>query len=143
MIAPNESVAMVAGARTFTLEDSLLEHQVLEPPPTRHALFISLLLLAAILHLATAGWGDLYNGPEGQFAGGAREMLASQQWLTPTTDGVPRLQTPPLVYWLIILSYKVFGVSESTGQGKCMLPRGSSRPAFGASACRGERIALW
>ncbi|PYJ07447.1 MAG: hypothetical protein DMF06_15730 [Verrucomicrobia bacterium] len=103
---------MVAGARTFTLEDTLLEHQVLEPPPTRHALFISLLLLAAILHLATAGWGDLFDGPEGQFAGGAREMLASQQWLTPTTDGVPRLQTPPLVYWLIIISYKVFGVSE-------------------------------
>ena len=102
---------MVAGTRTFTLEDTLLEPQVLDPPPTRHALFISLLLLAAILHLATAGWGDLYDGPEGQFAAGAREMLATHQWLAPTNDEVPRLQTPPLVYWLIILSYKVFGVS--------------------------------
>ena len=102
---------MDAGARTFTLEDTFLEPQVLDPPPTRHALFISLLLLAAILHLATAGWGDLYDGLEGQLATGAREMLASQQWLAPTLDDVPRLQTPPLVYWLIILSYKVFGVS--------------------------------
>ncbi|MEY2489428.1 MAG: hypothetical protein QOC70_1370 [Verrucomicrobiota bacterium] len=102
---------MIAGVRTFTLEDTLLEPQVLDPPPTRHALFISLLALAAILHLATAGWGDLYDGVEGQFAGGAREMLATQQWLVPTNDGVPRLQTPPLVYWLIVLSYKIFGVT--------------------------------
>jgi hypothetical protein len=102
---------MVAGARTFTLEDTLLEPQVLDPPPTRHALFILLLALAAVLHLATAGWGDLYDGTEGQFAGGAREMLATHDWLLPTNNGVPLLQTPPLVYWLIILSYKIFGVS--------------------------------
>jgi 4-amino-4-deoxy-L-arabinose transferase-like glycosyltransferase len=102
---------MVAGARTFTLEDTFLEPQVLDPPPTRHALFIFLLALAAVLHLATAGWGDLYDGVEAQFAGGAREMLATQQWLVPTNDGVPCLQTPPLVYWLIILSYKIFGVT--------------------------------
>src|SRR6267143_1736336 len=102
---------MVAGARTFTLEDTFLDPQVLDPPPTRHALFISLLALAAIVHVGTAGWGDLYDGTEGQFAGGAREMLATQQWLVPTNDGVPQLQTPPLVCWLIILSYKVFGVT--------------------------------
>jgi 4-amino-4-deoxy-L-arabinose transferase-like glycosyltransferase len=102
---------MVAGTRTFTLEDTLIEPQVLDPPPTRHALFIFLLALAAVLHLATAGWGDLYDGVEGQTAGGAREMLAAQQWLVPTNDGVPLLQTPPLVYWLIILSYKIFGVT--------------------------------
>jgi 4-amino-4-deoxy-L-arabinose transferase-like glycosyltransferase len=102
---------MVAATRTFTLEDTFLEPQVLDPPPTRHALFVSLILLAAILHLAAAGWGDLYDGPEGQFAAGAREMLATHQWLAPTNDGVPRLQSPPLVYWLIIVSYKVFGIS--------------------------------
>jgi len=107
---------MVAGARTFTLEDTFLEPQVLDPPPTRHALFISLLALAAILHLATAGWGDLYDGIEGQFAGGAREMRATHQWLVPTNDGVPRLQTPPLVYWLIIASYKIFGVTATAAR---------------------------
>jgi 4-amino-4-deoxy-L-arabinose transferase-like glycosyltransferase len=107
---------MVAGARTFTLEDTLIEPQVLEPPPTRHALFIFLLALAAVLHLATAGWGDLYDGVEGQFAGGAREMLATQQWLVPTNNGVPRLETPPLVYWLIVLSYKIFGVTATAAR---------------------------
>src|SRR5438093_133659 len=102
---------MATAARTFALEDTFLEPQVLAPPPTRHALFIFLLALAAVLHLATAGWGDLYDGMEGQFAGGAREMLATQQWLTPTNNGVPLLQTPPLVCWLIVLSFKIFGVT--------------------------------
>jgi 4-amino-4-deoxy-L-arabinose transferase-like glycosyltransferase len=107
---------MVTGARALTLEDTLLEPQVLDPPPTRHALFAFLLALAAVLHLATAGWGDLHDGVEGQFAGGAREMLATQQWLLPTNDGVPQLQTPPLVYWLIILSYKIFGVTATAAR---------------------------
>jgi hypothetical protein len=107
---------MDAGARTFTLEDALLEPKVLDPPSTRHALFIFLLALAAVLHLATAGWGDLHDGVEGQFAGGAREMLAAQQWLVPTNDGVPQLQTPPLVHWLILLSYKIFGVTATAAR---------------------------
>jgi hypothetical protein len=107
---------MVAGTRSFTLEDTFLEPQVLDPPPTRHALFLFLLALAAVLHLATAGWGDLHNGLEGQFAGGAREMLATQQWLVPTNNAVPRLETPPLVYWLIILSYKIFGVTATASR---------------------------
>ncbi len=64
---------MVAGARTFSLEDTFLEPQILNPPPTRHALLVVLLTLAAVLHLGTAGWGDLYDGVEGQFAGGERD----------------------------------------------------------------------
>jgi 4-amino-4-deoxy-L-arabinose transferase-like glycosyltransferase len=107
---------MVAGTRSFTLDDTFLEPQVLDPPPTRHALFIFLLALAAVLHLATAGWGDLYDGLEGQHAGGAREMLSTQQWLVPTNNGVPRLETPPLVYWLIIVSYKLFGVTATAAR---------------------------
>ncbi|MEP6699112.1 MAG: glycosyltransferase family 39 protein, partial [Verrucomicrobiota bacterium] len=107
---------MSAGARTFSLDDTFIEPQVLEPPPTRHALFLILLVLAGLLLLGTAGWGDLRDGIEGQFAGGAREMLANQQWLTSTINGIPQLQTPPLLYWLIILSYKVFGVTVAAAR---------------------------
>ncbi len=107
---------MVAGARTFTLEDTFLAPQILHPPPTRHALLAFLLALAAVLHIGTAAWGDLYDGDEGQLAGGAREMLDSHQWLLPTNDGAPLLQTPPLAYWAIALSLKVFGVSPATAR---------------------------
>src|SRR5688572_30045717 len=107
---------MVAGARTFTLEDTFIEPQILNPPPTRHALLAFLLVLAAVLHIGTAGWGDLYDGIEGQLAGGAREMLESKQWLLPTNNGVPQLDTPPLAYWTIALSCKIFGVTATAAR---------------------------
>ena len=102
---------MVAGARTFSLEETFLPAHVLNPPPTRHALLAFLLALAAVLHIGTAAWGDLYDGMEGQVAGGAREMLSSGQWLVPSNDGAPLLETPPLAYWAVALSFKIFGVS--------------------------------
>jgi hypothetical protein len=107
---------MVASARTFPIEETLLEPPALAPPPTRHALFIILIALAALLHVATIGWGDLYNETDGQYAGAAREMIESHQWLLPTNDGLPRLQKPPLLYWLIVLSYKTFGINEAAAR---------------------------
>ena len=77
---------MTAGARTFSIEDALLDPPALPPPPLRHALFVSLIALAALLHLSTLGWSDLYGHTEGQYAGGAREMLQSHQWIWPTND---------------------------------------------------------
>ncbi|HYJ03641.1 MAG TPA: glycosyltransferase family 39 protein [Chthoniobacterales bacterium] len=107
---------MVAGARTFTLEDTFLEPQILNPPPTRHALLAFLLTLAAVLHIGTAAWGDLYDGVEGQLAGGAREMVESRQWLLPTNNGVSQLETPPLAYWAVALSYKIFGITATAAR---------------------------
>jgi 4-amino-4-deoxy-L-arabinose transferase-like glycosyltransferase len=107
---------MTAGTRTFTIEDALLEPPALPPPPLRHALFVSLVALAALLHLTTLGWSDLYGHTEGQYAGGAREMLQAHQWLWPTNNGLPRLPKPPLLYWLIIGSFKIFGVNVAAAR---------------------------
>ena len=107
---------MVAGTRAFRLEDTLLDPPALNPPPLRHALFVSLIALAVLLHIGTAGWGDLYNETDGQYAGAGREMMESKQWLLPTNDGVPRMQKPPLLYWLIIASYKIFGVNAAAAR---------------------------
>ncbi len=107
---------MTAGARTFSIEDTLLDPPALPPPPLRHALFVSLIALAALLHLTTMGWGDLYNHTEGQYAGAAREMIQTHQWLWPTNDGLPRLPKPPLLYWLIIGSFKIFGINSTAAR---------------------------
>ena len=107
---------MTAGARTFSIEDALLDPPALNPPPLRHALFVSLIALAMLLHLTTISWGDLYNHTEGQYAGAAREMIQTHQWLWPTNDGLPRLPKPPLLYWLIIVSFKVFGISAGAAR---------------------------
>src|SRR5229473_7897001 len=107
---------MVAGVRTLSFQETLADPQALTPPPTRHALFVFLIAIAALLHIATAGWGDLYNETDGQYAGAAREMLETHQWLIPTNDGIPRLQKPPILYWLIVVSYKIFGVTVAAAR---------------------------
>src|SRR5205823_6088424 len=83
-----------ASSRTLSIEETFLEPPALTPPPTRHALFIILIALATLLHVATVGSGDLYSQTEGQYAGAAREMVEAHHWLLPTNDGIPRLQKP-------------------------------------------------
>jgi 4-amino-4-deoxy-L-arabinose transferase-like glycosyltransferase len=107
---------MTAGARSLSLEETLLEPPALPPPPTRHALFVILIALAALLHVVPIGSGDLYSQTEGQYAGAAREMVETHHWLLPTNNGAPRLQKPPLLYWLIIISFKLFGVNAATAR---------------------------
>jgi 4-amino-4-deoxy-L-arabinose transferase-like glycosyltransferase len=102
---------MSAGTGALRVGESLLGPAALPPPPTRHALFALVVALAALVHFGTVEWGDLYSETEGQYAGAAREMLQSGEYVLPTNDSIPRLQKPPLLYWLIIVSYKIFGVN--------------------------------
>ncbi len=107
---------MSAGSRAYRIEETLIGPGALDPPPTRHALFVFVIAFAALLHLTTIGSGDIQNRSEGVYAGGAREMLADSNFFLPTSDGQPQLQTPPLCQWLIIGSYRVFGVSEAAAR---------------------------
>jgi 4-amino-4-deoxy-L-arabinose transferase-like glycosyltransferase len=107
---------MTAGARSLSLEETLLEPPALRPPPMRRVLFVILIALAGLLHVATIGSGDLYSQTEGQYAGAAREMVETHHWLLPTNNGAPRLQKPPLLYWLIIISFKLCGVNAAAAR---------------------------
>src|ERR1041385_2311092 len=104
---------MVAGVHALNLQETLVGPRALKPPPMGHALFLFLIVLAALIHITTAGWGDLYNETDGQYAGAAREMLETHQWLVPTNDGIPRLHKPPLLYWAIAVSLKIFGLTAA------------------------------
>ena len=42
----------------------------------------------------------------------ARNMLVTGDWVTARLDGVAYLEKPPLVYWLMAGSYKIFGVHD-------------------------------
>ncbi len=72
---------MTAGIRTFSIEETLLEPPALPAPPTRRALFVILIALAALLHVATIGSGDLYSQTEGQYAG-SRHITGSCPLMT-------------------------------------------------------------
>jgi 4-amino-4-deoxy-L-arabinose transferase-like glycosyltransferase len=107
---------MTAGTGALRIDETFLGPHALPPPPTRHALFIILIAMAALIHLGSIGIGDLYSETEGQYAAAAREMLQSGHLLMPTNESIPRLQKPPLLYWLIIASYKIFGVNAAAAR---------------------------
>jgi len=77
-------------------------------------------LLAALLSFALfhrLGATPLFEDPnEGQYAEVAREMVESGEWLSPQLDYVLFLNKPPLQYWLIAASYRLFGVDEAAAR---------------------------
>lgn len=42
----------------------------------------------------------------------ARNMVNSGDWVTARLDGVPYLEKAPLIYWMIAISYKMFGAHD-------------------------------
>jgi 4-amino-4-deoxy-L-arabinose transferase-like glycosyltransferase len=71
------------------------------------------LLFAAFLLLTfDIGHYGLFEPHEGHFAGVAREMVLRGDWIMPTLNGAPYLNKPPLLYWSIATSYKIFGIHE-------------------------------
>lgn len=52
-------------------------------------------------------------GPdEPRYAQIAREMFERNDWVTPTLGGFNWFEKPALLYWMQIIGYKIFGVSE-------------------------------
>ena len=73
------------------------------------------LLLAgfcAFLFFYGLGQFGLIGADEPRYAQVAREMLERKDWITPTLDGLPWLEKPPLYYWQAMLAYKLLGVTD-------------------------------
>jgi 4-amino-4-deoxy-L-arabinose transferase-like glycosyltransferase len=60
-------------------------------------------------HLGTA---VLFEPDEGRNAEIAREILLLRDWVTPHYDFIPRLDKPISYFWLVALSFRLFGLSE-------------------------------
>jgi 4-amino-4-deoxy-L-arabinose transferase-like glycosyltransferase len=54
----------------------------------------------------------LLEPDEGRYAEIGREMLVRGDWVVPHLQGEPYLDKPPLLYWLVVLSYKLFGMHD-------------------------------
>ena len=74
--------------------------------------WLLLFLIIAAFYLYGLGAFPLVGPDEPRYAEVAREMLARHDLITPTLGGLPWFEKPPLLYWLIMASYRVFGVSE-------------------------------
>ena len=70
-----------------------------------------LLVLPALLLYPRMGF-RLLEPDEGRYAEIPREMMERGDWLVPRLQGQPYLDKPPLVYWLVMLSYSVCGVHD-------------------------------
>jgi 4-amino-4-deoxy-L-arabinose transferase-like glycosyltransferase len=73
----------------------------------------------------------------------SRNMLTSADWVTPRVDGVVFLEKPPLFYWPMAVSYKIFGVHDWSARipfalaaiGLALLTCSFGIWAFGKKAC--------
>ena len=76
-------------------------------------------VLVAILALAVApyflrlGASSLWDANEAFYAETPREMIASGDLVNPTFNFRPRLNKPPLSYWIVVPFYKLLGESEA------------------------------
>src|SRR5271154_4112304 len=78
-----------------------------------HTYVAILLLFAAAVYLgciiSPPSLMDDVDAVQGQIA---RNMLHSGDWVTARLDGVPYLEKAPLIYWLIAIFFRAFGVVD-------------------------------
>src|SRR5690348_5611145 len=82
-----------------------------QPEPAPRAALLILLVLPGLLLYPCLGF-HLFEPDEGRYAEIPREMLARGEWVVPYLQGQPYLDKPPLLYWLVMAGYRVFGVHE-------------------------------
>ncbi|WP_017325906.1 glycosyltransferase family 39 protein [Synechococcus sp. PCC 7336] len=80
-------------------------------------LWLAILTVAAVvLWFAALGDVPLRDWDEGTRALVAREMLQTGSWWFPRLHGQPYMLKPPLMDWLVALSYRTLGISEFTSR---------------------------
>jgi hypothetical protein len=71
-----------------------------------------MLALCAIANMVGSWSYGLLDDNEGLYAAIAREMLIRGDWIVPHLNGVPYLEKPPLLYWAVAFSLRLFGDHE-------------------------------
>jgi 4-amino-4-deoxy-L-arabinose transferase-like glycosyltransferase len=76
-------------------------------------IYLAVLLFAGAVYLGCSiSPPSLMDDSDAVLAQAARTMLQTGDWVTPRLDGVAYLEKPPLYYWPIVISYKIFGVHD-------------------------------
>ena len=78
----------------------------------RTALLIGPLVFGLLYSFA--GWEDFWKRSERRVAAVAREMIRSGDYLVPRLGGYPRFEKPPLMYWAVAESSRLFGGGRAT-----------------------------
>ena len=89
------------------------------PPLSPAARILWLVLILATLYLCyfhNLGALGLVGPDEPRYAWIARDMQETGDYITPRLYGKPWFEKPPLYYWSAALSFKLFGVSETSAR---------------------------
>jgi 4-amino-4-deoxy-L-arabinose transferase-like glycosyltransferase len=73
-------------------------------------------LLGWIAFLHRLGSTGLLDETEPLFVEAARQMVVTGDWITPYFNGATRFDKPPLIYWLMAVGFRCFGVNEWTAR---------------------------
>ena len=156
----NKASANRTGTReaTYAGKGEWLTRTILRPTGGNWGVYVAVILIAAAVYLACiVSPPSLQDDVDAVQAQIARNMLASGDWVTARLDGVIYLEKPPLLYWLIAISYKVFGVHDWASRipvalsavGLCWLTAAFGIWAFGkragfyAGLCMATCVGLW
>ncbi|MCX7920081.1 MAG: phospholipid carrier-dependent glycosyltransferase [bacterium] len=71
-----------------------------------------ILILSSFLFFYRLGTPGLFDLDESVFAEATREMLETGNWITPYMNYELRFDKPILIYWLMAIAYKMFGINE-------------------------------
>ncbi len=105
--------------------------------------YLAVLLIAGIVYLSgILSPPSLQDDVDSVQAQIARNMITSGDWVTARLDGVSYLEKPPLVYWMMAVSYEIFGVHDWAARipialssiGLCWLTAAFGVWAFGKRA---------
>jgi 4-amino-4-deoxy-L-arabinose transferase-like glycosyltransferase len=80
-----------------------------------------LLVLSGYLYFFQLDKIALTDPDETFYAQTAKEMFLKGEWLTPTLYGQPQFEKPIFFYWLIEISYRMFGINEFAVRFPCAL----------------------
>ncbi|QDU87710.1 Undecaprenyl phosphate-alpha-4-amino-4-deoxy-L-arabinose arabinosyl transferase [Pirellulimonas nuda] len=69
-------------------------------------------LVAAVVFFTNLGGPLLFDEDEPKNAVCGREMLERGDWVVPTFNAQLRVDKPILIYWVMLVSYSLFGVNE-------------------------------
>ncbi len=81
-------------------------------PGYRDYFTVSVIVIWALFFLSGFSATPLMPPDEPKYAFAAAKMIETGDFVTPTFNCQPRFDKPPLIYWAIALSYKIFGISD-------------------------------
>jgi 4-amino-4-deoxy-L-arabinose transferase-like glycosyltransferase len=109
----------------------------------RKYVYLAVLLIAGIVYLSgILSPPSLQDDVDAVQAQISRNMITSGDWVTARLDSIPYLEKPPLVYWMMAVSYELFGVHDWAARipialfsiGLCWLTAAFGVWAFGERA---------